>query len=206
VVTNAARTFTEAEYLALERASDTKHEFVAGAIIAMAGIGMASSGRGRGSDAAAVGMGVMLFLVLLGGGLCVLIYLLGHHLAKYSNAARIIAAVLTILGILATVCNGLGTMAGVAGAGRGDAPAGAMMIMLLVVLLQGAYYVAQAWALLNSRSGAICTDQYKSLVAQTPSEQPPTYSSPFFWIPLVLLVLGCLIGALGGVAGAMMAR
>jgi len=29
--------FTEAEYLALERASDRKHEFIAGAIVAMTG-------------------------------------------------------------------------------------------------------------------------------------------------------------------------
>jgi Uma2 family endonuclease len=37
-VTSAVRQrFTEAEYLALERASDTKHEFVAGEILAMAG-------------------------------------------------------------------------------------------------------------------------------------------------------------------------
>lgn len=37
MVTTATRRFTEAEYLALERASSTKHEFVAGAIVAMAG-------------------------------------------------------------------------------------------------------------------------------------------------------------------------
>ncbi len=34
---SAATRFTELEYLALERASDTKHEFVDGAIVAMAG-------------------------------------------------------------------------------------------------------------------------------------------------------------------------
>ena len=33
----ATTRFTEDEYLALERASDTKHEFVDGEIIAMAG-------------------------------------------------------------------------------------------------------------------------------------------------------------------------
>jgi Uma2 family endonuclease len=37
MVTHAARSFTEVEYLALERASETKHEFVAGMIVAMAG-------------------------------------------------------------------------------------------------------------------------------------------------------------------------
>lgn len=36
-MTAAPTTFTEAEYLALERASDRKHEFIAGAIVAMAG-------------------------------------------------------------------------------------------------------------------------------------------------------------------------
>jgi Uma2 family endonuclease len=37
-MTDAARaSFTEAEYLALEKASDRKHEFVDGAIVAMAG-------------------------------------------------------------------------------------------------------------------------------------------------------------------------
>lgn len=37
MVIPAMRSFTEVEYLALERASDTKHEFVAGVIVAMAG-------------------------------------------------------------------------------------------------------------------------------------------------------------------------
>ena len=36
-MTTAAQVFTEAEYLALERASATKHEFISGAIVAMAG-------------------------------------------------------------------------------------------------------------------------------------------------------------------------
>jgi len=36
VVTPATRSFTEVEYLAVEHASETKHEFVAGVIVAMA--------------------------------------------------------------------------------------------------------------------------------------------------------------------------
>ncbi|GEM_PF-2339762 len=174
---------------------------VAVLVIGLIGIGvMSGSKRGGGAEAAGAAMGIMVVVAVLIGGIGVLVFLLGHYLAKYSNTARIISGVLTIIGIVCIGCNLIGTVAGLAGGGsRGGAPeGGVLLVTVLVTLAQAAYYCGVAWVLFNSRSSAICTYPYHQLVAQTPSQQPPTYRSIFFWAPFILMVGGCLMGLLAG--------
>lgn len=172
-------------------------------LVGLAGFAGMSMGGGRGrSGEMAAGAGAFLCIAIVGGGICALFYLLGHHLAKYSNTARIIAGILTILNILGSVCNVFSLMAQAGGMGgmRPERDAPPMALMAVIVLFGLAYGIAQCWALFNGRAGAICTPEYQNLVAQTPSQQPPTYASPFFWLPFVFVLGGCLLGALGAAA------
>lgn len=169
-------------------------------IAAVVGISQ-TSGRGRGGEAGIVA-GVMMVMVVICGGIGLLTYLLGHYLAKYSNGARITTGVLAILGMVGSACNLLSSLAQLGGAGRAGAPEGAVLLgVLVMVVLWIAIYGGICWAVFNGRSAAICTEQYRALVARTPSQQPSTYSSVFFWGPFVMMALGCGLIAMMAAAG-----
>ncbi len=143
--------------------------------------GGAMSGAG---PLAQLGIALAVLMGLLGAAYCVL----GELLARYWNAARIISAGLTILQMVGNLYSMV------------SAPGGGSIVGGLIGL---AWYGAIAWALLNGRSSAICTAGYRDLVARSPSLKPPTFKSPFFWIPLVLICLGiALVVALFGMFAA----
>jgi hypothetical protein len=61
-----------------------------------------------------------------------------------------------------------------------------------------AFGSAHLWAFFNRRGVAIRQSQYLERVAASPHLKVPTFSSPFFWIPLILvgLALGIVLLAL----------
>ncbi len=130
---------------------------------------------GMGCLGGVVALGVIVLVVAL--PILGLMYLLGHHLHHFSNAARITAAVLTGLGLVANVFAVGGSFL------QGDVAGGAGGIG------QVAWSSAILWALLNGRSGAICTPEYRDAVAREPGRSGALYASPFFWIPFVLMCL-----------------
>jgi hypothetical protein len=93
--------------------------------------------------------------------------LLGFYLMKYDNVARVITAAMSGLGILWTV---------------GGDPSLASVIPL-------GYHAAAMIVLLGSRSAALCTNEYQQRVACTPEQAVPWARSPFFYVPVLLIVL-----------------
>lgn len=159
-------------------------------LLAIAGVCFLLAGA-MGGGSSREGPALMVAAIMV-GGIGVLIYLLGHHLAKYSNTARIISGVLTILGAGMQALQLLVLAAG-------QAPKQAMGAgpMILIGLVQMGYYIAQTWALFNGRSSEICSESYKQAVQQSPHLSPPTYSSPFFWGPFALFAVAFGIGFVG---------
>lgn len=132
--------------------------------------------------------GVVLFVAVFMAALFAGLYLLGHFLAKYSNTARIIAVVLQGLWLVGNVIQ-LMLLMGVIGSdqgGRHRAVAEAGVVGGVVgVLISVAWNVAILWVLFNQQSAAICTPQYQRVVYESPDVKPLTYSSPFFYLPLI---------------------
>jgi hypothetical protein len=169
--------------------------FRVGAILGMVGIGLAMFGlmadSRRSADA-----GAAIFAVLLVGGILALLLVLGQKLAQYSDGARITAGVLSVIGLIGQWLQLLVLLG--ESSRRMGRDREAMAVWIVVATLVGtAWAITMAWALFNSRSARICTESYRQLVARTPEQKPPTYGSPFFWIPLVLLglVLLAVFGA-----------
>ena len=103
-----------------------------------------------------------------------LLYLTGHFLARGSNKARLAAIALTAMQLLRIVSD----LAAIEGG-----------MDVLAVLLQVAWVVAILWALLNKRAVRLCTEEYRQHVLATSYVQIPTFKTPFFWIPVVLVSL-----------------
>ena len=116
--------------------------------------------------------------VVMFGSSGILLYLIGHFLARYRNVARIGAGIvmaLRMLGILAGLVE-LNSLSD-----------------LISILISTAWTVAVLWALFNKRAVRICTENYRLLVSRTPRVVPPTFKSPFFWVPLILTAIMLVI-------------
>jgi hypothetical protein len=163
---------------------------IGGVLAGLAGLLILAGGAMGGSAAGAA----LMFAGLVVAGMGVLIYVLGHHLAKYSNVARIIGGVLAVLGL---GMQGIQLLTIVAGAAPAGQSAG---VAFALGLLQMGYNGALAWALFNARSSAICTEPYRQAVQQSPGERPPTYASPFFWGPFALVGVAFVFGFIGGLS------
>jgi hypothetical protein len=132
-------------------------------------------------------LGLMLFIssqarlpqggmeLMISGGVSLGFIVLGFALSRYSNAARIITGILTILYGLVL----LGTIA------LGGA---ASIVAFVWLALWGAWSCALLWALFNSRSARICTAAYRDGVAATPDQRPSIFRSVFFWIPMGVII------------------
>jgi hypothetical protein len=167
-----------------------------GVLVALASIliligGAAMLGAGRQAEGAKLGGGCMVGLAVLMVAIGAAVFALGHFLWKYINGARITAGVLTALGSLGIVVNLIGAL---------KEPA-----TLIVIVPQAAWMVALLWLFFNARSAEICTEEYRRRVTTTSDQAPKVYSSPFFWIPLILCGLGGVVVVIGIVAGAAMA-
>jgi hypothetical protein len=117
---------------------------------------------------------------------------LGQGLWSYWAAARWVMLALQVLPILGGL-HGLATLPGA---------------LKLAALLQLAWPVAVGLVLLSARTAAICTPEYRALVARTPRVSVPWPFSPFFWIPALLLGLALLVCLFlfGGTIVAVLAR
>lgn len=113
-------------------------------------------------------------------------FLLGRHLDRYSNRARIIAGVLGALGVATNVFSTLGV---VIQATRGAAPTWMALFFSAHLALGSLWSGANLWALFNQRAAVICTPEYRALIVRKPMQRPHTYSSPFFWLPFVWMGL-----------------
>jgi len=163
---------------------------IGGVLTGLAGLLFLVTGAMGGSSA---GTEIML-LGLMVAGMGVLIYRLGHHLGKLSNAARIAGGVLAVVGLGIQALQLLMIVAG--SAPRGQSPG----VAFALGLLQMGYSGALAWALFNARSSAICSEPYRQVVRQSPGERPPTYASPFFWGPFALVGVASVFGFIGGLS------
>lgn len=103
---------------------------------------------------------------------------LGHYLARYHHAARLLTVLLAGASALLALRAGLGP----------------------VTLLQVAFDVAVILVLMNPRSARLCTPEYHEVVARTPGVSVPWWSSPFFWIPALMTALVLFVALLGGAA------
>lgn len=108
-------------------------------------------------------------------------YLLGRALWTYHDAARWVTLVL----------NGLGLVLGVGGVLSVMAQGG--------MLIAGAATIQLAWpasivrCLLDPRSAALCTEEYRLNVERSPGVRVAFWTSPFFIVPAVLLGLALLL-------------
>lgn len=132
---------------------------------------------------------VVVLLGLLGS---TLVMVLGHHLARRSNAARLTAGLLTVLGLLGEGLALAGTAASILRPEMQEdaAAAGSVGLALLVGILSLLWGLALLWALFNSRASWICSESYHRAVLRGPREAPYTFRSPFFWIPMIPALLG----------------
>jgi hypothetical protein len=126
--------------------------------------------------------------------MCAGSYVLGHFLARYVDAARIVAGVLAVIELVLAVVRTCGSLALQSHrySPYGSSSAGTILAFLLNVV----WTSCVAWVLLSSRAAHVCRPQYRTLVARTPALQPPTYRSPFFLIPTIVVALALLIALL----------
>ena len=105
---------------------------------------------------------------------CILSYVLGRLLKRYSNVARVVAGILAAIAAVSTAISAVppeDTFTLLAAAG-------------LVV-----YYGAATWVLFSRRARRICSERYAELVARSAFVKPKMFNSPFFWIPMILILL-----------------
>lgn len=108
-------------------------------------------------------------------------YLLGRALWTYHDAARWVTLVL----------NGLGLVLGVGGVLSVMAQGG--MLIAGVGVLQLAWPAAIVKCLLDPRSAALCTEEYRLNVERSPGVRVEFWASLFFIVPAVLLALALLL-------------
>jgi len=110
---------------------------------------------------------------------------IGHSLSRFSNVARRVVQWLTGITFLVSLFGfatsgldlALGTPKNVA----------AQVIGLVSSAIITIWYGALTWALSSDRSVELCTERYRRAALEDPG--PGGYRSPFFWIPMTLLVL-----------------
>ncbi|MBI5527644.1 MAG: hypothetical protein HY897_15030 [Deltaproteobacteria bacterium] len=115
---------------------------------------------------------------------CVFFYGMGHYLARYSNAARNVARLVTFLTILGNF------FAIIRPGGAIDRGHYAMAVLNAISIV---WLVAVQWALFNARTAQICTEEYRTLVHANPDDKPPVFRSPYFTTPFALIALSALI-------------
>ena len=113
------------------------------------------------------------------------IFAVGYGLNRYSNVCRWLTVGLAGLSLLSSAFAVLG----------GES--------LLSVGLNVAWNVAIIAVLCSARASGIFTPKFRNVVARTPGVPVPWWSSPFFWIPAVVLLLALGLLVLG--AGAFLA-
>jgi len=154
-----------------------------GVVAIVGGIGGLGGKVGAGE---AIVIGVLALFLLA----CAAAYfMLGHYLARYYNGARLTAGVLVGLGTLTTMINGVMVVFST----RDPA---AIAMAVLTPLPGLAWSLAQMWALFNDRAGAICTAEYRALVARSPGVKVPLARSPFLWVPFAVIALWLGVGAM----------
>lgn len=109
------------------------------------------------------------FLIVFG----VALFEVGQFLWHFSNGARIIRGLLVIWK-LGEVWLGLTFSGGQAN------------------LIEIGWNVAILFVLFNATSSKICSPEYRDLIAQNPGTKSKPFSSPFFRIPMWLLILAML--------------
>lgn len=113
----------------------------------------------------------------------------GYFLWTYHDVARLLH--LVVNGLL----TGLGLVSLVSTPG---------MLLKAMILLQLAWPAAMFVVLLDPRAATICSASYRTLVARTPRVTVGWWSSPFFYLPIVLVAL-CLLAIFGLAASLRMA-
>ena len=125
-------------------------------------------------------------------------FVLGHHLAKFANGARLAAAILTIVslafGLLRFVltCIAYSRLSSIYGdSGLYDmrpSLAGPIAMFILSTIWSGAII----FTLLSGRAAAVCAPTYRTIVARTATMKASMVKTPFFVIPLVAVILMAL--------------
>jgi hypothetical protein len=123
-------------------------------------------------------------VVIAGLAGCVFFYVMGHYLAKFSNAARNVARLVTFLTILGNF------FAIIRPGGAIDRGHYAMAILNAVSIL---WLLAVQWALFNARTAQICTEEYRTLLRTGPAEKPPVFGSNYFRAPFFLIAFSAVI-------------
>jgi hypothetical protein len=138
---------------------------------------------------------VAMFVVALAAGS----YILGHYLGRFANAARIVAAVLTLVGlavgivrfvVTCVVLSRLSDLYGDAGYySARPSLAGPIAMFVLSMLWTGAI----AFTLFSGRAAAVCAPAYRTIVARTATMKASMVKTPFFVVPLVATILAAMI-------------
>lgn len=135
--------------------------------------------------------GILIILMVVIAVIGLLVYALGHFLGKFSNAARIIAMILGLVGLVGNIFSiGLAIITGMDPRVTGMPP---LPLTILMHVLSMGWGVAILWALYNSRAASLCTETYIQRVASSPDVKPPTFASPFFWLPFILVGVSIVV-------------
>ena len=126
-------------------------------------------------------------------------YVLGHHLARFSNGARLAAAILTVMSlgfalvrfVLTCVAySRLSALYGDAGfLGEGPSLAGPIVLFVLSTL----WSIGMIVTLLSGRAAQVCAPAYRTIVARTAAMKASMVKTPFFVVPLVVTILAALV-------------
>jgi len=137
---------------------------------------------------------VAMFVIAIAAGS----YVLGHHLGRFANGARLAAAILTIVSLtfslvrFVVTCVAYSKMSDLyAGDLYGAAPslAGPIVMFILSTMWSGAII----FTLFSGRAAAVCAPAYRTIVARTASMKASMVKTPFFVIPLVVTILVALM-------------
>lgn len=112
----------------------------------------------------------------------ILLFFIGFRLARYSNGARVTAAIFAFSGLAWLVVEGLNVPPGVGAVQRAVSWLSLAAAALVFVVL------------LNPRAAEVCSGTYHARVERTPHLKPNAVGSPLFWIPMVFLgIQGALL-------------
>jgi len=143
--------------------------------------------------AGAVGWIAMVMLAAVVGS-----YVLGHYLAKFSNGARLAAGILTLVSMAFGVLKFVLTC--IAYSKINDLYAGdiyydmrpSLAGPIVSLLLTTVWYLAMVFTLFSGRAAAVCAPAYRTIVARTAQMKASTVKTPFFVVPLVVMILVAL--------------
>jgi hypothetical protein len=137
---------------------------------------------------------VAMFVVALAAGS----YVLGHHLGRFANGARIAAAVVTLVGLGFAVLRFIATCVAYSRLADlyaepyfGARPSLAAPIALFV--LSAIWSGAMVLTLLSGRAAQVCAPAYRTIVARTASMKASLTQTPFFVLPLVATILAAMV-------------